>query len=551
MADLVLGPLLRYTGSTQATVWVETDAACEVAVLDARASTFCVEGHHYALVVLEDLEEGSVRAYEVHLDGARVWPREDDARPAPTIHTREHERQARLVFGSCRVGDPERPPYTLPASDHRLGFGIDALWAYSRRLQSGQEEWPDCLLLLGDQVYADETSEQTRAFIRSRRDTSRPPGEQVSDFEEYAQLYREAWCDPDIRWLLSTVPSTMIFDDHDVHDDWNISDAWVREMRATSWWDQRIQGAFMSYWLYQHIGNLAPPELAGEPLLAELSAVADGGPRLREFARAVDREPAASRFAFHRDFGRSRLVVIDSRAARVLAHGRRDMVDDEEWQWIVEHARGAFDHLIIASTLPVFMTPGTDGLEAWSEAVCSGAWGSLVARGGEKLRRAFDLEHWPAFQRSFRTMVELVRELSEDSDAPGTICFIGGDVHTAYVAEVDLGPCQKSRVYQIVCSPFRNPLKPRERRVIKLMSTRLAGIAARALARSAGVEKPDVSWRLVSPMTFDNSIAVLQLDERRAHLTIRRSAPENVGGWPLESLHERDLTLTRPAAESR
>jgi hypothetical protein len=51
MAGLVLGPLLRYTGSTQATVWVETDAPCDVAVLDARQRTFCVEGHHYALVV--------------------------------------------------------------------------------------------------------------------------------------------------------------------------------------------------------------------------------------------------------------------------------------------------------------------------------------------------------------------------------------------------------------------------------------------------------------------------------------------------------------------
>ncbi len=70
--------------------------------------------------------------------------------------------------------------------------------------------------------------------------------------------------------------------------------------------------------------------------------------------------------------------MIDSRAARVLADGRRDMVDDEEWQWIADHARGAFDHLILASTLPVFMTPGTDGLEAWSEAVCSGAWGRLA-----------------------------------------------------------------------------------------------------------------------------------------------------------------------------
>jgi hypothetical protein len=62
VAGLVLGPLLRYAGSTQATVWVETDAPCEVVVLDGRQRTFSVEGHHYALVVLRDLEEGSVRS---------------------------------------------------------------------------------------------------------------------------------------------------------------------------------------------------------------------------------------------------------------------------------------------------------------------------------------------------------------------------------------------------------------------------------------------------------------------------------------------------------
>jgi PhoD-like phosphatase len=544
MPGLLLGPLLRYTGSTQATVWVETDAPCEVAVLDARARTFCVEGHHYALVVLQELEQGAVRPYEVHLDGERAWP-PDDGRPPSTIHTREHERRARLVFGSCRVGDPAREPYTLPPSEHELGFGIDALWALSRRLQTGAEEWPDCLLLLGDQVYADEASDATREFIRSRRDTSLPPGEQVADFEEYTRLYREAWSDPEIRWLLATVPSTMIFDDHDVHDDWNISEAWVRDMRATEWWDARITGAFMSYWLYQHIGNLAPSELGDEPMLARFAGLEDGGPLLREFAREIDREPASSRFAFHRDFGRSRLIVIDSRAARVLGDGRRDMVDEEEWQWIAEHARGAYDHLIIASTLPVFMTPGIDGFEAWNEAVCAGAWGRMAVRLGEKIRRALDLEHWPAFQRSFRTMVELLEELAGGPDAPGTISFLGGDVHTAYIAEVDVGERQVSRVFQIVCSPFRNPLTPSERRVIKIFSTRAAGILCRGLARAAGVRRPGVSWRLVTPLTFDNSVAVLDLDERRARVTIRRSAPEDADGWPLETLHERDLTPER------
>jgi hypothetical protein len=542
LADLILGPLLRYTGSTQATVWVETSAACEVTVLGTRQRTFSVEGHHYALVVLAGLAEGAVRPYTVELDGVRVWP-PDDERPPSTIHTREHERQARLVFGSCRVGDPQREPYTRSPQDDERGFGVDALWALSRRLQSGAEEWPDCLLLLGDQVYADEASVATRSFTRSRRDVTKPPYEQVANFEEYTRLYRESWSDPDIRWLLSTVPSTMIWDDHDVHDDWNISDAWVAEMRATPWWEARITGAFMSYWLYQHIGNLAPTELAEEPLLLELLATGgDAGGRLRRFAHDADRDTTSSRFAFHRDFGRSRLIVMDSRGARVLSPTARDMVDDEEWQWIAEHARGAYDHLIIASTLPVFMLHAIDSLEAWNEAVCDGRWGRLAARLGERIRRAVDLEHWPAFQRSFHTLTGLVRELAEGPDAPGTITFIGGDVHTAYIAEVSTGPRQVSRVFQVVCSPFRNPLDARERRTVKLLTTRPVAAIARLLARSAGVQRPDVGWRILSGPTFDNSVAVLDLDERRAHVSIRRSAPEQEDGPPLERLHERDLT---------
>ena len=380
---------------------------------------------------------------------------------------------------------PSAPPYTLAPAEHPLGFGVDALWALSRRLQSGQEEWPDCLLLLGDQVYADETSEETRAFIRARRDTSRPPGEQVADFEEYARLYREAWSDPDIRWLLATVPSTMIFDDHDVHDDWNISAAWVRDMRATSWWDERITGAFMSYWIYQHIGNLAPPELAEEPLLAELIADDDGGPRLREFARAVDREPAASRFAFHRDFGRSRLVVIDSRAARVLAEGRRDMVDDEEWQWIAEHARGAYDHLIIASTLPVFMTPGdrrTRGLERGGlrrrlGPACRARRREAPARARSRaLARvpALVQDHDRAAARARRGRRRARHDLVHRRRRPHGLRRGGRRSASGSRAASSRSSARRSGI----------PSQPRERRVVKLFSTRAAGVlCARARAQ--------------------------------------------------------------------
>src|SRR5437763_15957944 len=97
--------------------------------------------------------------------------------------------------------------------------------------------------MIGDRVYAVAVSPETRELIRARRDVSREPGEEVLDFEEYAWLYREAWSPPALRWLLSTIPTAMIFDDHDVHDDWNISDSWVRDTWAKPWWQERSVGA--------------------------------------------------------------------------------------------------------------------------------------------------------------------------------------------------------------------------------------------------------------------------------------------------------------------
>ena len=209
-------------------------------------------------MLIEELEPGTVTPYDVRLDGKLVWP-PDDGRPRPVIRTREGEREARLVFGSCRVGAPQRPPYSLSRAEDAKGLEVDALWAYSKRLQQEEVPWPDALLLLGDQVYADLVPPETAAFIRSRRDPSEPPGEEVADFEEYTRLYRESWSDPDIRWLLSTVPS---------HDDLRRPrrqrrlehlDSWVEEMRRLPWWDDRITGAFMSYWLYQHLETSRRP----------------------------------------------------------------------------------------------------------------------------------------------------------------------------------------------------------------------------------------------------------------------------------------------------
>jgi hypothetical protein len=117
MPELVLGPLLRYAGKTEATVWVETDTACEVEVLGCRSRTFHVEGHHYSLVHVAELEPGGAYENEVLLDGERRWPEADSLFPPNVIRTRADGETVKLVFGSCRISAPHEPPYTLSSEE--------------------------------------------------------------------------------------------------------------------------------------------------------------------------------------------------------------------------------------------------------------------------------------------------------------------------------------------------------------------------------------------------------------------------------------------------
>jgi PhoD-like phosphatase len=545
MPDLVLGPLLRYVGETEAVIWVETDRPCEVEVLGTRERTFCVCGHHYALVCCRDLDPGSWHEYEVHLDGERVWP-EDASYPPSAFQTFPKDRPLEVVFGSCRVAAPHEPPWSLRKDEDPRGREIDALHALASRMRNQpRERWPDVLLMIGDQVYADETPPATRSFIRARRDVDQPPGERVLDFDEYHQLYRESWTDPQIRWLLSTVSTAMIFDDHDVHDDWNISQAWLEEMRRHEWWNRHILGALASYWVYQHLGNLTPSGHEDDEVLRRVKEAEDAEPILEALARRADRGTSGTRWSYCRDLGRTRLVVIDSRAGRVLEEGRRSMLDEQEWQWLEEHVSGDFDHLLVATSLPWLLGHGLHYTEAWSEAVAGGAWGARLAPLGERARQTGDLEHWPAFQSSFARLAELLRQVAagERGPAPASVVVLSGDVHHAYLCEVAFhgGPVE-SKVFQAVCSPYRNPLDGNERRVIRLGWSRPARSLSRALARAAGVSDPGIEWRLVGDGPwFDNQFATLRIDGRHIGLRLDRAVPQDANSARLETVLDRAL----------
>ena len=547
MADLLLGPMLRYVSETEATIWVETSEPCEVEVLGRREPTFGVAGHHYALVRIEGLEPDGFYEYGVALDGEQCWPPADDDLPPSVIRTFAPRQPLDICFGSCRVALPHEEPYTLSMDEDEDGHELDALQVLARQMtRDDRDNWPELIFLLGDQVYVDEGSPRARERIRRRRDTSVPPGEEVIDFEEYTWLYREAWEDPLIRWLFSTVSLSMVWDDHDMSDDWNISKSWHEEMDAHDWWHERAVGGIMSYWIYQHIGNLSPRDLDEETdIYAKVRGNPDATEVLREWAKSIDSTAAGTRWSYCRDVDGVRAIFMDSRAARVLTDERRSMFDDEVWDWIVDHASGDFDHLLISTTVPYLLSPAFHHLEAWNERLGDGAWGGLVARGSERLRRALDFDHWAAFQFSFQRMRELIEEVGSGKRGrpPASIVILSGDVHHAYVCDVAFRPDAEvqSRVVQAVCSPYRNPLDQKERRAVRAGFSRPAYRLARGLAHLSGAPDPGIRWRLLEGPYFDNQVGTIRLDGREAIVRLDKTVAGDEEETALEKSFERRI----------
>lgn len=60
---------------------------------------------------------------------------------------------------------------------------------------------------------------------------------------------------PKVRRLLANIPTYMIFDDHDVTDDWNITLAWHYNVRKRVLGQHVIANALAAYWAFQGWGN--------------------------------------------------------------------------------------------------------------------------------------------------------------------------------------------------------------------------------------------------------------------------------------------------------
>ena len=520
------GPLVRYVDTSTAVLWCEFSGDCEVelafgsfvagsfgAAATVRRRTVQVHGGFYVWLPCTFLTPDTWYRYEVFdVTGGRrtkLWPNPLLAGtslpsafrtlPLTTV------QPVRLCFGSCRAGMP-------PGDPNGFLEGHDALRIYAERMAAeaaaNDSVWPRLFLFCGDQIYGD--SPLSRNLEAAFRTTPGVSPAAPLNFEQYAAIYREAWtATPLVRWALSCVPSFMICDDHEIIDDWNISEDWVRETQ-TPRWRRKLSDGLLAYWVYQGAGNLPPSAWLGDPRMRPLTPAFVGAPSVAtsELTLIFDRltrRTMRARWSYAFDVGSSRFVIGDTRNNRKLS-GRRLLMDDQAWNEYVALAKDP------RSTKTFLVVPGPiltphplhDLLSRAAEsiegnppsalgAIVGGLVGGLIAGppgivvgafagavGGEVLIDKFlpgliehaDAELWSAFPTSFNRVLTLIEDLV---DGTGTnpkrlVALIGGDVHHSYIIRGDTLRTQRpASVLNFTMSPIRRTVSKDDTDTLKML----------------------------------------------------------------------------------
>jgi alkaline phosphatase D len=214
-AQLLSGPMVGHTTSSEATIWVETDIPAEVKVhywFDSGAQPVVRgtaagktdrEAPHVGTIKLEGLSPRAQVHYELEINGRAVRP--ETVQSFIMMPAQESSANFKVAFASCM--NPIRVP-------------IQPVWT-----QVGVFR-PDVLLLIGDNNY-----------MPNRPEAYEAPQSTISyALARYHRYLRDL---PGLRSILSSTPTYGIWDDHDFGP--NNSDRTFR-------WRELTLDLFKKYW---------------------------------------------------------------------------------------------------------------------------------------------------------------------------------------------------------------------------------------------------------------------------------------------------------------
>ncbi|WP_122586101.1 alkaline phosphatase D family protein [Pseudomonas viridiflava] len=243
---------------------------------------------------------------------------------------------------------------------------------------------------------------------------------------------------------MAHLPCLMMFDDHDITDDWNLSANWEETAYGHPFSKRIIGNALIAYLLCQGWGNNpdALNELVGQARrLSDETVSRDNQLESKTQDALIDQLLKFQQWHYVLPTTPA-LVVLDTRTRRWRSQSNFNHPSGlMDWEALCELQQELIDHksAIIVSPAPIF---GVKLIEAIQRVFSWCGYPLLV-----------DAENWMAHRGAAQVILNIFRH----SRTPGNYVILSGDVHYSFVYEILIrhrsgGP----RIWQVTSSGIKN-----------------------------------------------------------------------------------------------
>ena len=242
---------------------------------------------------------------------------------------------------------------------------------------------------------------------------------------------------PKVRRALAHIPTYMIFDDHDVTDDWNLTRGWEQEVYGNPLSKRMIGNALLGYLLCQGWGN-APKKVA--PLIETVRKNC-GENGLSHHDEIIDELLDFDQWHYRLDTTPP-IEVLDTRTQRWRSESDMNKPSGlMDWEALCDfqHSIIGKEAVIVVSAAPIY---GVKVIEAIQK---------VFTFFGKAL--TVDAENWMAHKGTANVILNIFRHYK----TPPEFIILSGDVHYSFVYDVRLRFRRHSpHITQFTCSGLKN-----------------------------------------------------------------------------------------------
>ncbi|MEZ9197221.1 alkaline phosphatase D family protein [Shewanella sp. 10N.286.54.B9] len=246
-----------------------------------------------------------------------------------------------------------------------------------------------------------------------------------------------------VRRLFAHLPTYMIFDDHDITDDWNLTARWEMAAYNHAFSKRIIGNALIAYTLFQGLGNA--PEKFDAEVKPQLDALFNSLDSSTQDAAVQDSliDKLLNFEDWHYCLQTSpKIIVLDTRTRRWRSESNLGKPSGlMDWEALMEFQAELVNqpNVIIVSAAPMYGVKLIETVQRM--ATFCGA--SLLV----------DAENWMAHPGTANTLLSIFQHRK----TPEQFVILSGDVHYSFSYDIsirfrDAGPA----IYQITCSGIKN-----------------------------------------------------------------------------------------------